>query len=306
MMAIRAMCKVLRAECKAALELTLRAASRRTTRHGEASRNLARSTLHVARSSSLGLAVLCLALGGRAVIGQAPPTAGDILAKSLAAHGGDRLSSWRTLSISGTIEMDDGITYRAAYRVRAKQPGKLKVEQDMTVDRGGRYFYEYFRNGDQAWARRNLIITQADPRRIDRWMNQCFGVAYYVKQATATTLKPEGTSDWLTKSGTVYQATEQRPALIVSVTMTAGTVDLYIDPKTFYLLEERTADVRRIYSGFREFGGTVHPTRILEVTRGRNGDVFTPIVYDTVRYDEPIEDWVFEEDMPKKGTVSRQ
>jgi hypothetical protein len=253
---------------------------------------------------ALGLAAVALGLvltGGPAAIGQAPLTANEILARSLAAHGGDRLSSWRTLAIDGTIEMDDGITYRAAYRVRAKQPDKLKVEQDMTVDRGGRYVYEYFLNGDQFWSRRNLIITKVDRRRLDRWMSQCYGIAYYVKQATASALKPEGTSDWLSKtSGSTYQPAEQRAAYVVSLTTAAGSADLYIDRKTFYLLEERAADLRRVYSAFRDFGGAVHPTRILEVTRGRNGEVFTPITYDAVRYDDPIEDWIFEEDKPKK------
>ncbi len=231
---------------------------------------------------------------------QVPMSGTEILAKSLAAHGGDRLSSWRTLAIDGTIEMDDGITYRAAYRLRAKQPDKLKVEQDMTVDRGGRYFYEYFRNGDLVWSRRNLIATQVDRRRLDRWMNQCYGIAYYVRQATASVMKADGTSEWLTKSAKAYQATEQRPAHVVSVTTATGTADVYIDPKTFYLLEERTVDARRVYAGFREFGGTVHPTRILEITKGRNAEIFTPMTYDSIRYDVPIEDWVFEEDMPKK------
>ncbi len=253
------------------------------------------------RRPAIAVIVVALLLGSTAgARSQSPASGAGILAKSLAAHGGDKLSSWRTLAIDGTIEMEDGITYRAAYRLRARQPDKLKIEQDMTVDRGGRYFYEYFRNGDQTWARRNLILTQVDRRRLDRWMNQCYGVAYYAKQATASTLKAEGTSDWLSKSGTAYLPAEQRPAYVVTVTTPTGTAELYVDPKTFYLLEERTADFRRIYSGFRDFGGTVHPTRILEVTRGRNGEVFTPITYDTVRYDGPLEDWIFEEDRPKK------
>jgi hypothetical protein len=64
-----------------------------------------------------------------------------VLARSVAAHGGDRLSSWRTLAITGTMEMEDGITYKAAYHVLAKAPDKLRVEQDMTVDLGGRLSY---------------------------------------------------------------------------------------------------------------------------------------------------------------------
>lgn len=235
---------------------------------------------------------------------QAPGSAGEVLGRSVAAHGGDRLSSWRTMAITGTIEMEDGITYRAAYRVLAKMPDKLKVEQDMTADRGGRYVYEYFRNGDVTWSRRNLIPGKADARRLDRWMNQCFGVAYYAKHATPLALSAEATSDWMAKSAAGYQVMERRPAYVVTATTQAGSTDLYIDKKTFYLLEERTADGRRLYSGFRDFGGTVHPTRILEITKGRTGEVITPITYESVRYGDPIEDRVFEEDMPKKGAVA--
>lgn len=232
---------------------------------------------------------------------QAPMTAQDILARSVAAHGGDRLSSWRTMSITGTIEMQDGITYRAAYRVLAKLPDKLKVEQDMTVDRGGRYVYEYFRNGSQAWSRRNLIPGKADPARLDRWMNQCYGVSYYAKPATALALKADATADWMAKAASGYQVTDRRPAYVVTATTPAGAVDLYIDKGTFYLLQENAPDLQRLYSAFRDFGGTVHATRILEITRGRGGDVITPITYEAVRYGEAIEDWIFEEDMPKKN-----
>jgi hypothetical protein len=247
--------------------------------------------------------VLVLALGAQVALQARPPlTAEEVLARSVAAHGGARLSSWRTMAITGTIEMEDRITYRAAYRVQAKMPDKLKVEQDMTADRGGRYVYEYFLNGGQVWSRRNLIVGKADPTRLARWMNQCFGVAYYAKHATAIALKPEATADWLTKSPSGYQVTERRPAYVVAVTTDAGAVDLYIDKTTFHLLQETATDSRRLYSAFREFAGTVHPTRILEITRGRNNaEVITPITYDAIVYDKPIEDWVFEEDMPKKS-----
>jgi len=255
------------------------------------------------RIAACAAAVLVLAPVARVVTQARPPaTAEELLARSVAAHGGVRLSSWRTMAITGTIEMQDGITYRAAYRVQAKMPDKLKVEQDMTVDRGGRYVYEYFRNGGQAWSRRNLIVGKADPVRLERWTNQCFGVAYYAKHATAMALKPDGTADWMTKSADEYHVTERRPAYVVAVTTATGSTDLYIDKSTFYLLQEVAADSRRLYSGFRSFGGAIHPTRILEITRGRGGaDAITPITYDVIRYDVPIEDWVFEEDMPRKS-----
>ena len=255
------------------------------------------------RARHLAVTVSVLGVAAVVIVDARPPlTAEEILGRSVAAHGGARLSSWRTMAITGTIEMEDRITYRAAYRVQAKMPDKLKVEQDMTADRGGRYVYEYFLNGSQVWSRRNLVVGKADPARLARWMNQCLGVAYYAKHATATTLKPDATSDWMVKSPTGYQVSERRPAYVVAVTTDAGTADLYIDKATFHLLQETFADSRRLYSAFRGFSGTVHPTRILEITKGRNGaEVITPITYDAIVYDKPIEDWVFEEDMPKKS-----
>jgi hypothetical protein len=250
--------------------------------------------------TSIAIWMITLLLPGIPARSQATLSATEILARSRAAHGGDRLSSWQTMTITGTIEMEDGITYRAAYRVWARMPDKLKVEQDMTVDRGGRYVYEYFRNGSQVWSRRNLIVGTAQPGRLERWMNQCLGVAYYAKQATAVAAKPDATSDWMAKSGTAYAVTERRPAYVVTVTLPSGSADLYIDKATFYLLEEVSADGRRLYADFKPFSGTVHPTRILEVAKGRSGEVVTPITYDSVRYGEKIDDWVFEEDMPKK------
>lgn len=255
--------------------------------------------IRVASSASIVLAVAVAWAGAQA---RPPATAQELLARSVAAQGGDRLSSWQTMAITGTIEMQDGITYRAAYRVQAKAPDKLKVEEDMTADRGGRYTYEYFRNGSQAWSRRNLIVGKADPLRLEHWMNQCFEVAYYAKHATAVALKEEATSDWLTKSATGYQVSERRPAYVLTATTAGGAADLYIDKTTFYLLQETTPDSRRLYAGFREFAGTIHPTQILEITKSRNGaDVITPITYSSVRYNVPIEDWVFEEDMPKRS-----
>jgi len=231
---------------------------------------------------------------------QAPAPVNDILARSLAAHGGDRLSSWQTMTITGTIDMEDGITYRAAYRIWAKAPDKLKVEQDMTVERGSRLTYEYFRNGSIAWSRRNLRPANTTLARLERWMNQCYGVAHYAKHATSVEVKPDASSDWMVKAAAGYEVAESRPAYVLTVTLPSGTADLYIDKKTYRLLEEVTPEGRRLYAGFKDFGGTVHPTQILEVTKGRNALVYTPITYAAVRYGEPIEDWIFEEDMPKK------
>src|SRR5512142_1743479 len=94
--------------------------------------------------AALLLAAAALA-AGVAASGPAD-TAQAILARSIQAHGGDKLTAWKTMVVEGTIDQVDGVTYRAAYRLWAKKPGRLRVEHDLTADRGRR-FDQYFLNG---------------------------------------------------------------------------------------------------------------------------------------------------------------
>jgi hypothetical protein len=230
-----------------------------------------------------------------------PRTAEEVIARSVAAHGGERLTNWRTLSINGTVEMQDGITYKAAYVLQASLPGRLRVEQDMTADRG-RIFNEYFLNDGVAWSRRNLIPGRGDAARMQRWMNQCYGIAYYLENASGLALEADGEATWREPPAGGGEerdaAVSSRPAWVVSASVGEETVKLYIDKKTFHFLEEATPHGRRLFSGFKTFDGAVLPTKILEITTGRQGDVFTPYTYESVAFDAPIEDWVFTEDMP--------
>jgi hypothetical protein len=228
-------------------------------------------------------------------------TAQEIIARSLRAHGGDKLTTWQTFSIKGTLEMQDGITYTAAYLVYAKAPGRLRVEQDMTISRGGRITNEYFLHDGVAWSRRNLIPGKADIKQLQRWMNQCYAIGHYAGHAKSMTLKPEAPVEWKARSGgpnTPYHVVGTRPAYVVTVEMDEGNVDLFIDKETFYLLQEVTPERRRVFSDFKPFEGTVWPTTILEVTTGRQGEVLTPYTFQEVKYNAPIDDWLFTEDKP--------
>jgi len=44
----------------------------------------------------------------------------------------------------------------------------------------------------------------------------------------------------------------------------------------------------------------VMPTRILEITKTRQGESRTPFTWTDVKRNVPIEDWRFTEDMPRK------
>jgi hypothetical protein len=250
------------------------------------------------------VACAALALAASACSLFPPRTAEEIIARSVTAHGGDKLTGWQTLTLTGTVEMEDGIAYNAAYLVQARPPGRLRVEQDLTADRG-RAFYEYFLNDGVAWSRRNLVPGRADVKRLQRWLNRCYGVAYYAGHAKSMSRMPDGAVEWRSRDGSEgapWKLVDTTPAYVVSVATDDGaTTELFIDKKRFYLLQESTPEGRRVFRDFAEFEGVVWPTRVLEVTKNQKTEVYTPYAYKDVKYNRAIEDWVFAEDMPAKG-----
>ena len=246
------------------------------------------------------MACLAGAIGVMAVSpAWAQPTAADIVARSVQAHGGEALTSWQTLKITGTVVMQDGIAYTGAYTLLAKAPDRLRVEHDATADRG-RAFYEYFLNGGVAWSRRNLIPGALEADRIQRWMEQCYGMAFYARPGVALELLPEASIDW--PPGAAPGAGPAAPRKVWVVAATVGTErrELCIDQETARLLREVTPQGSRSYWDFKTFDGMVMPTRILEMTKTRQGESKTPYTWTDVKRNVPIEDWRFTEDMPRK------
>ena len=249
-------------------------------------------------------------------------SAADIVARSAAAHGGDRLISWKTLTIKGTVVMQDGIAYNGAYTLLAKAPDRVRVEHDATADRG-RAFYEYFLNGGVAWTRRNLIPAAFDAARIQRWLDQCYGIAIYAKPGVALALKGEAEMAWppaangnaaavspaapgasgasaAGTSGALGAGSASRRVWIVVATIGPDTRELAIDQETSRFLREVAGDTTRVYWDFASFDGALMPTRILEIAKTRQGETRTPFTWKTVVHDAPIDDWRFTEDMPAK------
>jgi hypothetical protein len=216
---------------------------------------------------------------------QTPQTAEEILARSVASHGGEALSQWTTLAIKGTVVMNDGVDFDAGYLLFAEKPGKLRVERDLTADKG-RLFYEYFMNNGVAWNRFNLIPREGDLSQMERMLNQCDGVAYYAAHADELILKAD-------------DVVEAAPAYVVEAVIGEDSTDLYFDKETFHLVQERYDGTTRIFSDFRRFGDVVLAGRTLEIAETERGERRFPITYETVEYDVPIEGWLFEEDMPK-------
>jgi hypothetical protein len=198
---------------------------------------------------------------------QSAPAAKDIVARSVAAHGGDRLTSWKTLTIKGTVAMQDGITYNGAYTLFAKAPDRVRVEHDATADRG-RAFYEYYLNGGVAWTRRNLIPAAFDAARIQRWLDQCYGIAAYARLGVTLELKGEAEMPWppAPPDGNAAAPAPRRVWIVVA-TVGTETRELAIDKETSRFLREVAGDTTRVYWDFAPFDGALMPTRILEIAK---------------------------------------
>jgi hypothetical protein len=250
------------------------------------------------RVACLVAVLSCAALSPSA----AQPTAAAIVARSVQAHGGDALTTWQTLKITGTVVMQDGIAYTGAYTLIAKAPGRLRVEHDATADRG-RAFYDYFLVAGVAWSRRNLIPGPLEADRIQRWMDQCYGIAFYARPGVALELMPEAELAWPPPAGTASGAAlpgAPRKVWVVAATIGAERRELFIDQESGRFLQEVTPQSTRIYWDFKAFDGMVMPTRILEIAKTRQGEARTPFTWTDVKRNVMLEDWRFTEDMPRK------
>ncbi len=226
----------------------------------------------------------------------------SILDRSVLAHGGGKLANWKSMTIKGTIDMMDGIAFRAAYLVFA-EPGKLRIERDMTVTQGGRYFYEDFLNNDVAWSRRNLVLERGNAEEMKKKLNQFHGISHYAVQAESLVRKDDAVVEWREKAdlqSNEYKVVATKPAYVITATVGKEITDLYIDKSTFLFLQETTGRTKRIFWEFKKFGDVTMPTKILEVTAGSRGEQITPYTYEIVKFNVPIEDWLFTEDMPKQ------
>ena len=243
-------------------------------------------------------AVIGLGLSAPAL---AQPSAAEIVARSVQAHGGDALTSWQTLKITGTVVMQDGIAYTGAYTLLAKAPDRLRVEHDATADRG-RAFYEYFLNGGVAWSRRNLVPGALEADRIQRWLDQCYGIGFYARPGLALDRLADADLAWPPSAPGAGQPSTQAARRVWVVAATVGTErrELHIDQETGRFLQEVTPQATRVYWDFKAFDGMLLPTRILEITKTRQGESRTPFTWTEVKRNVPVEDWRFTEDMPRK------
>ncbi|MCX6551465.1 MAG: hypothetical protein NTY02_10745 [Acidobacteria bacterium] len=242
---------------------------------------------------------LVLLLAGAGACSRAPKTAAEVVARSVDAHGGAKLTAWKTMTAKGRVRMQDGIAYNAAYLLYARPPGQLRVEHDLTADRG-RAFSEYFLSDGVAWIRRNLVVSSYDTARAQRLLDQCYGIAFYQRNGTALALRGDEDVVWPAVEGWDPKALPPaRRAWTIGVMVGKEARTIFIDKETFLLLKEISPAGTRYYADVKSFGGVMVPTRVLDVTKARDRESQTPFTIETVAFDVAIEAGLFTEDMPK-------
>ena len=219
-----------------------------------------------------------------------PETAEEIVASSLKAHGGSALSDWKSTVITGDAEVMDIHLIRSEYKILAEKPDKVRMEIDQTKFERGRQLFSYIYNNGIGWMHRNLIpfYSPAYAKIHKRYYDHCFGIAYYSEDA-AVFLKPE-------------EKIEDKNVYVLGAVIDSDTSTIYIDNDTFYFIREQYKDVRgtitRTYSEFQKFGKAVFPTKVIESIKGRREQELE-IKYSDIKFNVPVEAWMFEEDMPK-------
>ncbi len=216
-----------------------------------------------------------------------PQTAGEVLERSVGAHGGEALTNWESMVIKGETDQNDlGQIIRSDYQLFAQKPGKVRVEIDQTKYERGRMFSSYIYNDGTGWMIRNLIPNYRPEfsEQFKPMLNQCDGIGYYAQNAENLTLEPE-------------EEVNERAAYVVTAVIGSDTTKLYIDKDNFYFLKEETGDRSRTYSDFKKLGGVRHATTIdMHIGGSRPQDIPYRII--SVEYNIPVEARLFEEDRP--------
>jgi len=214
----------------------------------------------------------------------------EIISRSVEKHGGETLCDWETMVINGEVFQEDvGKVYRGEYILYVQKPDKLREERDLTKFEHGRLFYSYIYNAGQGWVLTNLIprYSKQYGKTFKRWLDRCDGITYYANEADTLIKKQE-------------EKVNGKNTYVISAVIESDTTTLYIDKKDFYLIQDVYKNVKRLYSNFKEFGNTVYATDITEIQTFGERTSEVRFKYNTIEFDVPIDQSLFEEDMPKE------
>ena len=235
----------------------------------------------------ISLAILVISPGRAEQGGDA---ARQRLLESLEAMGGEKIAAWETRIETGrlTSNWEGWGTLRANCGRWVKKPDKMKLDQDYSAY-DHPFFFAYYYNGGEVWAMVNLGVRQ-HPRytaRMTDAMKKVDGLSYFVSECDTFFEVPEVPGDSLIPAADIHR---------VGVVDNGDTTFIDIDRNTH--LMRRTIDSSGSHTLLEDYRSINGRMVAFHVVTYQNGTVSSEYVWEDIRFDEPIDDAIFEEYRP--------
>ncbi len=221
---------------------------------------------------------------------QGADAAKKLLLESLEAMGGEKVAGWETRVETGllTTHWEGWGELRAECGRWVKKPDKMKIDQDFSAYNHP-FFFTYYYTGGDVWAMVNLGVRQ-NPRyttRLTDLMKKVDGLSYSVTECDTFFAVPEIPDDSLISAADIER---------VGVVDNGDTVLIDIDRKTHFL--RRTIDKdgsQTLLEDYRSVNGRMVSFHVVTY---ENGKMSSEYVWAEIKFDEPVDDTIFEEYRP--------
>jgi hypothetical protein len=217
-----------------------------------------------------------------------------LIEQAVKAVGGEKnAAAWKTLVETGelTVHWPGWGTPRAKCTLKVKRPDKLILDQDFSAY-DHPFFFTYYYNAGDVWAIVNLGVRQS-PRytqAITRALNNAGGMYYYLSECDTFFVIPDVPDDSLVTSAEIDR---------VGIVDNGDTVMVDLDKKTHLpvrLLRDGGAE-QALFADYKKTGSIKMP---FKMTVYQGGAVSAEYVWEEIKFDEPIDDKLFEEHRPAK------
>lgn len=217
-----------------------------------------------------------------------------LVKKAVKAMGGEKkAAAWKTRVETGelTVHWPGWGTPHAIATRTVKRPDKMVLDQDFSANDHPFFFTYYYNEGD-VWANVNLGVRQ-NPRYtafMTRAMKNTGGMYYFLAECDTFYLAGEVPDDSLVTGAGVDR---------VGIVDAGDTIMVDLDKNTHLPVRqlEDNGSQQMLFADYREVGGLKLPFRI---TVYRNGAVSAEYVWKEIKFDEPVNDAMFEKDRPAK------
>jgi hypothetical protein len=221
-----------------------------------------------------------------------------LLETSVEASGGmEAAGAWKTMTSTGelTANWPGWGELRAECSLKVKRPGKLVLDQDFTVH-DHPFFFTFYYNEGETWTVINLGVRQNPyyAEATTRALKDTGGMHYYLTECDTFFVVEAVPDDSLVAGSSVDR---------VGIVDNGDTVMVDLDRQTHLpvrLIRDAGGE-QTLFSDYRAVGPLTVP---FKTTVYENGAAAAEYVWESILFDEPIDEAVFEEYRPPKAEAS--